>query len=985
MRQITALVLYPLFCALSAVAATQPIYINNSPLQVIAPPQMAPQIDATAFVNRSLFQINDIYFTGLPYQTFNTRFFTNTSSGSILGDQGFRFEYSSGNVRAPLYSFINQGSVSGDTFLLISATNIVSTGPLISGSLGLMRLTGGNVKLSGNALRAGGGANGFSSGFNSISNYIDPTGVSDLYWGAGTNNTMTGRSTLMRLDQGNFDVTAPNFSSAPHQVVTPGPFPFTNVTTLPAFFSGTSSGFGAYAFTRSLSATSSVVQVVFVRTNSFDTNLSVRVSFAPDGDDGSDALVEFSYPEFDIVDRTWNTNYLYFTDSSAFTTNIYLSKNLNANTRRPNTYNLERSTTPSFQTQFAVPPNTAYSPSLLYNSTYQSNAVPVLYGAYSASVSAIALPVNGAQSSDPTNLPGRIEIYGDSLNLEQTRLRAESTVIIRAADLASNKVASVDAPYSIFDLTSHQPQMVISNFIPSSIRRLNGQLYAWSAIWQNTSVTASATNQVQFHVLMIDHFLQSGFPAQIYRLALHAPHLQIADPVSVGKSMVLDSRTMDVTGSLNLPSGASWGNTNVVELYRLTNHGVINVPQTAMIGTDRANAYDYFINLGTNSASTQLIRAGQLDNSGEIVARSGLISIEAGLARIAGSPPTTNVSTLFNFTNSAVVLVTNIIGAKLQSSSDISLSANDLSMSNAVFQTGNNGGALELSIPGSITDAGLGAVNTWLVGGSLRLLVQPAIGNLFGTHVIATVARNSEVFHAWAAEDRGAIPVGYSNNCALAKLTLDAGDFSTIHFSSSDTGTNKAIYVDYLELLNFATNVNSQLQIDPNFTIYFANANLEASKLDGASGGRLRWVKSFTGPLSSTNYTYATTNLDGETVYTTYVLNSALAQDRNLDSDRDGIVNRDDPTPVYTGSSVGLSVNRSKATPPRVAIQWNGLPGATNTVEFRNSLVTPGWTVLTNIVPPGPLTGPVTVFDLLPSASSNSVERIYRVSIMLPP
>jgi len=121
MRQIVALALCHLWCVVSVVAATQPIYVNNSPVQVLFRPQVAPQIDATAFVNQSLFQINDIYFTGLPYQTFNTLYFTNTSSGNILGDMGYRFDFSSGNTRGPMYSWLNdQGTISGDTFLLVS-------------------------------------------------------------------------------------------------------------------------------------------------------------------------------------------------------------------------------------------------------------------------------------------------------------------------------------------------------------------------------------------------------------------------------------------------------------------------------------------------------------------------------------------------------------------------------------------------------------------------------------------------------------------------------------------------------------------------------------------------------------------------------------------------------------------------------------------------------------------------------------------------
>src|SRR5256885_6805572 len=95
-------IIFQFLAVAAAPSATQPIYINTSPVHIVTPPQMAPQIDATAFVNQSEFEINDIYFSGLPYQTFNTRFFTNTFAGTMLGDMGYRFEFASGNVRTPM-------------------------------------------------------------------------------------------------------------------------------------------------------------------------------------------------------------------------------------------------------------------------------------------------------------------------------------------------------------------------------------------------------------------------------------------------------------------------------------------------------------------------------------------------------------------------------------------------------------------------------------------------------------------------------------------------------------------------------------------------------------------------------------------------------------------------------------------------------------------------------------------------------------------
>ena len=256
---------------------------------------------------------------------------------------------------------------------------------------------------------------------------------------------------------------------------------------------------------------------------------------------------------------------------------------------------------------------------------------------------------------------------------------------------------------------------------------------------------------------------------------------------------------------------------------------------------------------------------------------------------------------------------------------------------------------------------------------------------MFGTHVRTTVAADGDVSHTWSAQDRGATISGFQSNSVLGKLTIDTGSNGIVQFASA-TNSPKALYVDYLELLNYATNVNTQFAIDPNFTIYFANANLAATKLDGAAGGRLRWVKSFTGPLSSTNFTYTITNLDGTVTSRIYTFNTALVTDKNLNSDGDSLVNGDDPTPIYTAESVGLKIATSrKLFPPQVSITWNALRGVTNTVLYRTNLTLGGWLVLTNVLPPGPFSGPFTAHDLLPAGATGAVERIYRVQVNASP
>jgi hypothetical protein len=167
------------------------------------------------------------------------------------------------------------------------------------------------------------------------------------------------------------------------------------------------------------------------------------------------------------------------------------------------------------------------------------------------------------------------------------------------------------------------------------------------------------------------------------------------------------------------------------------------------------------------------------------------------------------------------------------------------------------------------------------------------------------------------------------------------------------------MYVDYLELVNAATNYNdpSTIAIDANMTIYFANANLSAEKLNGALSGRLQWVPDFAGPLSSTNIFYASTG-------NTYTFNIALVTSKDLDSDGDGIANADDPEPIYVSDSAVLRVELAGS--PRLAtLSWTALAYSTNYVEIKRSPDEDTWDVLTNFVH-GPFTMPVNMTDPVP-------------------
>src|SRR2546427_11895554 len=135
------------------------------------------------------------------------------------------------------------------------------------------------------------------------------------------------------------------------------------------------------------------------------------------------------------------------------------------------------------------------------------------------------------------------------------------------------------------------------------------------------------------------------------------------------------------------------------------------------------------------------------------------------------------------------------------------------------------------------------------------MIPLPAISDLLGTYIRSTTAGfDQESFHTWAAEDRGPSTFGYDNNLALGKLTLDGGRNGLFHFSAPLGQTGRALYVDYLELVNYATN-SGALDIAPDITIYFPNANVNPVKLDQSNGGRLRCVSNFLGPPRSTHIT----------------------------------------------------------------------------------------------------------------------------------
>lgn len=977
-------------------AATSNEYINTGTVQ--SPPGTAPLIDAITFINEGYFEVNDFSLSPLPYETVNTLNVRNTASGIMLGHPGYFFEHVSGNTRGPLSTFENRGSISSFSsisnifvastaanWLLVDSDSIVSSGSLNATPQGLIRLTGNTVNVARGKIRTGAPVQGtfFSGAFYLYdTNYFNDIGISDLYWGAGTNNVLSGTGPDMILSLTNFG-SAPNFSldgirSAIHSVAERPLFGgglFTN-----NFNSIPFSPRGVITATHITTNGADIyVQTVFVVTNFFETNLTPEISFVTDffGTGPAVAQVGFSSVDHDIVLDQDIINSLYVIDGLATQSGVTLARNiaLNANTRKPTTYAVSKG-----PYSFGIPGNSVYSNLPPYRPTYGTNVVPVRYAAYSAQLSAQSF------SGDPTNYPGRVDITGQNVNLRDSKIRAESTVSITANNLITNRMGAINAPFVNFDAGTAQP-LVISNLAPPAVNRLYGTVSAWSAAWDNTDTNMPGTN-LHFHVLIVDHTLQTETPVTVTKFFVRSPRLTLNDFISVNQRLRVDAANFHVktNGGLSFPANWSWGSSNMLNIMNFTNEGTMMVPGLAVLGADRGYPYTNLINRGTMSAQLFSILGDYFENWGNITAQGSTFRYDGRKACLLGTPFVRQeiITQFYTFfpvfrTN----FFTNVVytgAARITSRGDLTINANSIILSNSVLQAGSTLPASIIMTPGvRLTDAGPANTNYWLVTGGIRVMQRPTVlSDLMGTYATVTSPAGSDAQSIWTASDLGAIAAGYSNNLALGKLTLDGGEDSVIRLSGP-SGKKKAMYVDYLELLNNATNfdavVSPQLGfvVDPTLVLYFAHANFDAAKLDGKQEGRIRWVKGFMGPLSTTNIVYPSGRV--------YSVNTSLARHKDFDSDGDGIPNIKDPTPVFSEENVRLSISKD-TQPNRVLLSWQALANSTSYVEYKSPIASTGaWQLLRSTT--APVNMRMTMSDQ--AIGAGLTQRIYRVRVDLPP
>jgi hypothetical protein len=1021
------------FCSALAIAliacsaqATDDFFINTGPIT------SAPQVDAFNFVNSGSISLS----TSLPFETSNTRNYTN--SGTMTGSPGFFFDDAAPNngPRFPADNFVNLngGTVQAQdtatvlgggiivgvgiastpvSYLWVSASNVINQGTLSVGGGGWLKIIGTNVGLARSAIEVT--ALQPQGSRNIGTNYINDVGISDVWWGQ-TNATWN--------SSGIYNGTRAN---APAHQVQQGPGAPPSFVSF-GFNSPIASGytnisdFIQVALTNSDGSTTNITiatnifrQAAFVGVG--NTNImSAAVSFAQEGFTPLRTIcVRLSMQSTNVITGQTDQNNLFFYDTLASLTNRGLLINLNSPAlppfvdQKPANYLLSRIDDGRFATGSAgnvVPDRTfIYDPQTFTNAFVSGD-----YAGYNALVDNLAAEPPPIGPGTVTNLPGRVQVTGDTVDLRATRVRGEGEVVVKANHLLSSAGAAVDCQNLSYNLGSTNGNLDVVNLSKLSVLRLKGNLLAWSGFWSNqlnliftnnftvtnvldtngmvigtNSVPSPLTNTVflAIHALVLDGVnLASQVPVITWDFITHSLNTVLSDSISVVQSLFIDGQSFTVNGALNLTSttvqntrGQSattaindFTHTNAPSLLYLTNNGTFTGRGEFHFGDDRAVPYVDFVNAGFLEAGSLSVASTYIENDSTLFASVGPLALSGNTGKFQGGSTT--------------------------SSGDINSSFGDAKFFTSTLTAV---GTINFSVTNALSDAGPNSTNTFSAQNGINLLIKPNTGDLIGTTVQSRPPNFVQVNHVWAGQDRGNSASGYLNNVALGKLVLTTpttnATSAPLFFFKGANGHN-GLYVDLLDLTTMASEYIHILSIDPSITIYYAAAKIGYTPppnpagipqepeefLNGQFGGHLVWVSSFAGPNSST-----TVLVNGQPV----VMNTALRNSKIIDSDGDGIPNFFDSTPLGgngggtpppSGLTLGSGLfNRPSSSEEVFSLNWNASANTTYRVEMTTDLANPNWQLVTTYTNTSPTTANVIISD---TNSVSTHQRFYRVRIV---
>lgn len=895
-------------------ASAQPaLFYQNDGIVEVLEGYPAPNIDAINFINNNTFSINlgtgDIGFRRDPFYTAHTLNYTN--NGIISGNFGFLFETFSpesaiGSQFRWSGNFHNIGSIScgastnvtvtgvGSAKLLVSATNIYSPGTLYAGLDSFISLAGSDVNINNGVV--------VMEGFTDLSPSNNTLGIFDGYWALATNGSPLGAF-----------FAPPNPATPPHAVTT-------RLNENPILQLILTNAVSYYSEMMDFSGSNRLIRVAYVQNT--NSAMDVRV-YMPEA-----SIDSFFSLDPIVVEWAWTNAPLFSTEPTA--DYLYLVDDL-AEPRRD--INLFPNGTAGPRTTY-IPENYTFlrgGPRNIFGALPMVPATPPgfpggiitnLNTAYEALFQPTTVVPSDIAGQNATNLPGRIILTAtNTLAMNYSRIIGPNTIEIASTNqFLGNEGAEIAVPLASLNFRNTNGLITITNLMHPAIPRPEGTVALWSCRW--TNVIQNITNI--FHVLFVDSRFAPNSPGRIQDLTLSATNLFIHDALNITRYFIFDGEAVTIasnapsartpTGGISLLSPSIIWSTATPRLSYLTNWGTIATLNAVYFGGNRRwpyyndnfnEPYEAFVNRGRVIDEGTLIWSKYFEHGGEFRSSSGSFSLESVNAIM---------------TNAAV----NTPGG------EVFIASGTLYISNTVLNAGRR---ISLTITNSLEDGGLTNGNVWVVGTgvssvpglTLRRPNPLAAVNLLGTTItnISPPRANNQI--NWEGYDYGPIANAFTNNGAIGRLILDAKDpFSKFTFAPVSGGN--ALYVDYLELRNWATNYDGSLnftalEVLPGMKVYYAQAvdatgQPLAVRLNGLNDGRLVWVGAYAGYFSSTNLVYP----DG----TTNLVNYALVTSCDLDTDNDGIPNCNDPDPAPPSYFGGVNTN---TVPPGTG----GGGGSTNT------------------------------------------------------
>ncbi len=927
-------------------SAATDYYINNGIVDAGYGSNCAPTIDALNFVNRGMFSVyadGYTYYDYRPFQTWNTLNYTN--SGAIYAWPGFRFDFSDSSMfpnylPKPSASFVNAGVVDyGSAFvysyewLFVNATNIVNRGILAVPDSGLIQLAGDNVDLSRGSILVQ-APNGVGGG-------VLKGEMFENYWGIGTNRldamfaptfAMSSPMTVMGFDRENYYVQQNNTIFA-NDIV--------------AYVNKVAPGVGA------------------------DTTVDVLII----GNDNPDVVAEGKFETMDgpttkvvrwegyVTNRVTGlitTNQLYLVDSITsyaepdYVTNV-ISYSSGDFTARPQNYRV----TASYSGFDMLPPlDVVVLDPMIFDGT--NSPIQALNTSYAITLTpAPHSPDPSLAGSTYSNLAGRVEIVANKvLNLSRSQIEGGSFLRIESTNhFVGSANSSIITPYASISLASTNSVMAITNLISPSVPCINGIVEVWSGRWTNAN---EMDGTVLYNVTIVHSNLRPSAEPYVDRLNLSVTNLVISDLLNVVSDSKIDCESLTVTfngtnaptqfGQLNLTgNGLVWA-AALPKLRYLTNNGYITTANAAFFAGARTppwssgafdEPYESFVNGGYVGTQGNDTWSRYFESSGTNNSGVGPLSVRADTAVIRNG--------------------------SLEAGEDVVLNATGLSVSNQVIEAART---ITLAVSDRLSDgsleagsAGVESGNTFTAGGGINLLQLPARSSLLATTVKLSAYANAEVVNRWAGADRGCSASGFYNNAALGYLALDGGLNSVFTFMG--TGSSNAIYVNVLELNNFAGVYDAAetaipgIDIKPGMKIYFAKAIVngddspEASeKLNGKNNGLFCFVSDFAG---TPPYVEVTTPGDGgsdsgdtedpanaQPALTYPTIPSPYQGSPTIIGSYQGLIYNPDVVTLAGSGSIKLSVNNRGVYSGRIKLGGKNYPISGKLVDGRASFTVNG-------------------------------------------